>query len=85
LWKDAGRGAEAAEAMKITASDLLGFGVIDAIVPEPDGGAHADHAATARALRNALATQLEALSRLDVDSLVEQRTLRYRHIGVFAG
>src|SRR5438093_5492263 len=40
LWKDGGRGAEAAEAMKITAPDLLRFGVIDAIIPEPAGGAH---------------------------------------------
>jgi acetyl-CoA carboxylase carboxyl transferase subunit alpha len=49
LWKDGGRGAEAAEAMKITAPDLLRFGIIDAIVPEPPGGAHTNHAAAADA------------------------------------
>src|SRR6266704_5381976 len=47
LWKDAGNAAEAAEAMKITAADLLGFGIVDAVVPEPPGGAHTDHAAAA--------------------------------------
>ena len=51
LWKDGARGAEAAEAMKITAPDLLRFGIIDGIVPEPPGGAHTDHAAAAQALR----------------------------------
>src|SRR5438309_964216 len=54
LWKDGGRGAEAASAMKITASDLLGFGIIDGIIPEPPGGAHIDHAAAAAALQAVL-------------------------------
>src|SRR5437868_2416573 len=49
LWKDGARRAEAAEAMKITAPDLLRFEIIDAIVPEPPGGAHNDHAAAAEA------------------------------------
>src|ERR671935_925758 len=61
LWKDGGRGPEAAEAMKVTAPDLLRFGVIDAIVPEPPGGAHADHAAAARLLRGVLVDQLADL------------------------
>ena len=43
LWKDGGRGAEAAEAMRITAADLLRFGIVDAIIAEPSGGAHTDH------------------------------------------
>src|SRR3982074_2898339 len=51
LWKDGGRRAEAAEAMKITAPDLLGFGIIDQIVAEPPGGAHTDYTAAADALR----------------------------------
>src|SRR5215831_11895238 len=58
LWKDGGRGAEAAEAMKITAPDLLRFGVIDGIIPELDGGAHTDHAAAAQAVRDVLVEQL---------------------------
>ncbi|MDQ6672207.1 MAG: acetyl-CoA carboxylase carboxyltransferase subunit alpha [Chloroflexota bacterium] len=83
LWKDGARGAEAAEAMKITAPDLLGFGIIDAIVPEPRDGAHTDHAATAKALQQALIVHLEAIEDLPIDELLAQRALRYRGIGVF--
>jgi acetyl-CoA carboxylase carboxyl transferase subunit alpha len=83
LWNDGARGAEAAEAMKITAPDLLGFGIIDGIVPEPPGGAHTDHAAAARALRTALIAQLTELERIASDDLLEQRAKRYRGIGVF--
>jgi acetyl-CoA carboxylase carboxyl transferase subunit alpha len=84
LWKDGGRGAEAAEAMKITAPDLLRFGIVDAIVPEPAGGAHNDSAATAHALRAALVKQLAELDACPIERLLEQRALRYRGIGVFA-
>jgi acetyl-CoA carboxylase carboxyl transferase subunit alpha len=83
LWNDGGRGAEAAEAMKITAPDLLGFGIIDGIVPEPPGGAHTDHAAAARELKMALIAQLSELERIASDDLLEQRAKRYRGIGVF--
>ena len=83
LWKDGGRGAEAAEAMKITATDLLGFGIIDAIVSEPGDGAHTDHAAAAIALRDALESHVAKLECLPIDALIEQRTRRYRDIGVF--
>src|SRR5215831_8257896 len=64
LWKDGGRGAEAAEAMKITAPDLLRFGIIDAIVPEPAGGAHNDYAAAAQFLQRCLSAQLAELDRI---------------------
>jgi acetyl-CoA carboxylase carboxyl transferase subunit alpha len=84
LWNDGGRGAEAAEAMKITAPDLLRFGIIDGIVPEPPGGAHTDHAAAAVAVRSALLEQLAALSELPVEQLVAERARRYRRIGAFA-
>jgi acetyl-CoA carboxylase carboxyl transferase subunit alpha len=83
LWNDGARGPEAAEAMKITAPDLLGFGIIDAIVPEPPEGAHADHAATAQALQNALVHQLGALDDVPIEELLSQRARRYRGIGVF--
>jgi acetyl-CoA carboxylase carboxyl transferase subunit alpha len=83
LWKDGGRGAEAAEAMKITAPDLLRFGIIDAIVPEPPGGAHTDHGVAAQHLRQALVEQLQALDAVPLDALVEQRARRYREVGVF--
>jgi acetyl-CoA carboxylase carboxyl transferase subunit alpha len=83
LWKDGGRGAEAAEAMKITAQDLLRFGIIDAIVPEPSGGAHTDCFLAAQNLRGALITQLADLEDVPLDALVEQRQRRYRDIGIF--
>ena len=83
LWKDGGRGAEAAAAMRITASDLLRFGIVDVVVPEPAGGAHLDHAAAARNLQAALIAQLADLDELPVGVLLERRTQRYRGIGVF--
>ncbi|HLZ28966.1 MAG TPA: acetyl-CoA carboxylase carboxyltransferase subunit alpha [Chloroflexota bacterium] len=83
LWNDGARGPEAAEALKITAPDLLGFGIIDAIIPEPPEGAHTDHAATAQALQKALVAQLAALDGVDIDDLLVQRAHRYRGIGVF--
>jgi acetyl-CoA carboxylase carboxyl transferase subunit alpha len=83
LWKDGARGAEAAAAMKITAPDLLRFGIVDEIVPEPAGGAHLDHAAAARNLASTLVAQLNELDDLSLDQLLEQRTARYRGIGVF--
>jgi acetyl-CoA carboxylase carboxyl transferase subunit alpha len=84
LWKDGTRGAEAAEAMKITAGDLLGFGIIDGIIAEPEGGAHTDHAAAAAALQAALIAQLAQLSDKSIDDLLAQRAGRYRSIGAFA-
>jgi acetyl-CoA carboxylase carboxyl transferase subunit alpha len=84
LWKDGARGAEAAEAMRITAEDLLRFGIADAIVPEPPGGAHTDHAAAAQSVRQALLDHLADLDRLSIDELLARRTARYRSIGVFA-
>jgi acetyl-CoA carboxylase carboxyl transferase subunit alpha len=83
LWKDGGRGAEAAAAMKITASDVLRFGIVDAVVTEPAGGAHLDHAAAAHNLQTVLITQLAELDNLPLGELLAQRTRRYRNIGVF--
>ncbi|MGI9147170.1 MAG: acetyl-CoA carboxylase carboxyltransferase subunit alpha [Chloroflexota bacterium] len=83
LWNDGARGPEAAEAMKITAPDLLGFGVIDGIVPEPREGAHTNHAATAQALQTAIAAELEVLDQIPLAELVAKRAHRYRGIGVF--
>src|SRR6188472_4097649 len=71
LWRDAGRKVEAAQALKLTAPDLLRFGIIDEIVPEPPGGAHTNHALAATLLDAALApalarvVALESAARLD--------------------
>lgn len=81
LWRDAAYAPQAAEAMKITAPDLLGLGLIDRIVPEPLGGAHRDHGATAEALRTALAEELARVSKLAPDLLLDQRYARLRAIG----
>lgn len=85
LWKDGARGPEAAEAMQITAPDLLRFGIADAILPEPAGGAHTDHRAAAEALREALQSHLGELLRCPTDELVERRARRYMAIGAFVG
>ena len=90
LWKDAARAAEAAEAMQITASDLLHHGVIDAVVPEPPGGAHVDPQSTAEALRGALVGRLADLraryrgeDAWDTTALLADRFARYRQMGAF--
>lgn len=77
LWRDAGRAADAAEAMKMTAPDLLALGVADRIVPEPPGGAHRDPDSAIRALGDALAEELRALEALPPETLKAQRRARY--------
>jgi acetyl-CoA carboxylase carboxyl transferase subunit alpha len=83
LWGDAGKAPEAAEIMKITAKDLLRLGVIDAMVPEPPGGAHRDWEAAAANLRAALVEHLGELRTKSPDSLVRERYEKFRRIGVF--
>jgi acetyl-CoA carboxylase carboxyl transferase subunit alpha len=84
LWKDAAKAPEAAEGMRVTAPDLLRLGVIDAIVPEPTGGAHRNWEQTAANLRAALRDQLWELRSKSGPQLVEERYERFRRIGVFA-
>jgi acetyl-CoA carboxylase carboxyl transferase subunit alpha len=83
LWGDAAKAQEAAELMRITAPDLLRLGVIDAIVPEPAGGAHRGWEATADNLRTALRTQLGALREQTATMLVSERYEKFRRIGAF--
>ena len=83
LWGDAGKAAEAAESMRITAPDLLRLGVIDAIVPEPVGGAHRDWDGAAVHLRDALRGNLRDLARLSGEDLVAGRYEKFRRIGAF--
>ncbi|WP_145946995.1 acetyl-CoA carboxylase carboxyltransferase subunit alpha [Paenibacillus sp. Y412MC10] len=84
LWKDASKADQAAEAMKITAKDLLEFEVIEEIVPEPKGGAHRDYEATAVAIKDSLVRHLGELSGLDSAALKEDRYQKFRKIGKFA-
>jgi acetyl-CoA carboxylase carboxyl transferase subunit alpha len=81
LWRDAGRAEEAAIAMKITATDLKGFGIVDEIVPEPAGGAHSEPETLFRALDAVLEAQLRDLSALSAEQLVENRYRKFRDMG----
>ncbi|HEU5323545.1 MAG TPA: acetyl-CoA carboxylase carboxyltransferase subunit alpha, partial [Methylomirabilota bacterium] len=83
LWSDAARAPEAAEAMRTTAPDLLRLGVIDAIVPEPLGGAHRDWDAAASSLRAALREHLWDLLPKSAEALVAARHERFRRLGAF--
>ncbi|MCA1291688.1 acetyl-CoA carboxylase carboxyltransferase subunit alpha [Paenibacillus sp. alder61] len=84
LWKDASKADQAAEAMKITAQDLLEMDVIEEIVPEPRGGAHRDYQTTAMAIKESVVRHLEELSLMNPDELVEDRYRKFRKIGEFA-
>jgi acetyl-CoA carboxylase carboxyl transferase subunit alpha len=83
LWGDGAKAPEAAELMRVTAPDLLKLGVIDAIVPEPVGGAHRNWEATAANLRAALRDQLWELKSKSETELIEERQEKFRRIGVF--
>jgi acetyl-CoA carboxylase carboxyl transferase subunit alpha len=81
LWRTSDKAAEAAEAMKITASDLQALGVIDRIVPEPLGGAHRDPEAAVGALKGAIIEELDGCSKLGPDELLAQRRAKFLAIG----
>ncbi len=83
LWGEAGKAPEAAEIMRVTAPDLLKLGVIDAIVPEPVGGAHRNWDAAAASLRAVLREQLWELRSKSEAELIEERQEKFRRIGVF--
>ena len=83
LWRDAAKAEVAAEALKITARDLKEFGIIDEIVPEPEGGAHLDHEASAALLGGVLDDTLRDLSRLTIAELLDRRYEKFRRMGQF--
>jgi len=83
LWKDASRKKEAAEALKLTAADLKGLGVIDEILPEPPGGAHADPAGAAAAVGEAIERHLRAVLDLTPEERRERRYRKFRALGSF--
>jgi acetyl-CoA carboxylase carboxyl transferase subunit alpha len=85
LWRnDRSRAPEAAETLKMSAPDALGFGLIDEIVREPLGGAHRNHRWAANLLRRSLRRSLAQLSRLSPDELIRQREEKFRNMGRFA-
>jgi acetyl-CoA carboxylase carboxyl transferase subunit alpha len=83
LWKDRRHAAEAAEALKLTAQDLMGLGVVDEIVPEPEGGAHRDHDLAAANLGTALRQNLERISAVPIEELLQNRYDKFRKLGKF--
>jgi acetyl-CoA carboxylase carboxyl transferase subunit alpha len=86
LWKDGKleNRERAASALRITAPDLYELRVIDEIIPEPPGGAHADHEATAKAMQETLLRQLDELRGLKPDKLVRRRREKYLRMGQFS-
>ncbi len=81
LWRDTSRAQDAASAMKITAQDLMRLGVVDAIVPEPTGGAHREPAAAIAATGEAIAAALAELRGLDRSTIVRLRREKFSAIG----
>ena len=82
-WRDAAEAPSAAEALKLTAEDLLEQGVVDAIVEEPVGGAHKDPAGAIEAVRQAVEAEIEELRRVPSDELARERRERFRRMGRF--
>jgi len=87
LWKKSELGSEdfarASGALKMTAQDLLGFKIIDEIIPEPSGGAHRDHEMMARSISDKIFEALEELKTKTPGKLVEDRYRRLKKIGSF--
>ncbi len=83
MWRDAAKAELAAEALKITARDLLELALVDEIVPEPEGGAHLNHEATAQILDRILARTLDQLLQIPVPKLLKRRYEKFRHMGEF--
>ena len=83
LYRDPGQGKKSAEALKLTAKDLSGFGIVDEILPEPPGGAHRDPDAIAKTVADGIRRHLADLKKLTPDQLVVDRYKKYRVMGVF--
>ena len=85
LWRDRRHAAEAAEALKLTAQDLMKLEVVDEIVPEPQGGAHRDYDSVAANVGTALRRALQQVSHVPIGELLEKRYQKFRRLGVFSG
>jgi acetyl-CoA carboxylase carboxyl transferase subunit alpha len=84
LWKDRAAAAKAAEALKITAKDLLELNLVDEIIPEPLGGAHNDYNAIAKTLKETLLRNLESLQKLSTRERLKMRYEKFRSHGQFS-
>ncbi len=83
LWRTSDEAATAAAAMRMTAAEQQALGVVDHVIPEPDGGAHTDHDETGRRLKAAIVRELDRLAAIPIDLLVDQRYRRYRSLGAY--
>ena len=84
LWRDAAKAPEAAEALKLIAEDVQKLGLIDGIIPEPEGGAHQDHRLAADNLKNQLLMALKDMDKLSPEELIARRIEKYRKMGVYS-
>jgi acetyl-CoA carboxylase carboxyl transferase subunit alpha len=83
LWKGSEHAPKAAAALKMTSRDLLRFGIVDEVIPEPLGGAHRDHREAAASLKTYLIHAIRQLKEFSLDDLLDRRYDKYRKIGVF--
>jgi acetyl-CoA carboxylase carboxyl transferase subunit alpha len=83
LWKHRKHAPEAAEALKLTANDLVKMGLVDGVIPEPDGGAHVDPEKAASNLREAVSRELKSLAKAPIEKLLAKRYEKFRAMGVF--
>ncbi len=82
LWRDASKAPEAAEALKVTAQDLIELGVVDKVIPEPSGGAHRNPNEAASILRDFILGEIDRLSGIPVEELVKKRIEKFQGMGV---
>jgi acetyl-CoA carboxylase carboxyl transferase subunit alpha len=83
VWRDSTKAELAAAALRLTAEDLLNFGLIDGIIPEPPGGAQDDPERAAELMRSKIRQALEELGRFSASELVQQRYMKFRRMGNF--
>ncbi len=84
LWKDASKEREACNIMRVTATDAVELGIADAIISEPEGGAHNDAETTAENISDFLVKSLNSKMKKDIDVLLNERYNKFRKIGVFS-
>lgn len=84
LWKDQARAEDAAQALRLTATDLRQFGIIDDIIPEPPGGAHMDPGRMGENVASSIRRHLKAIRKLKPDSLISRRYKKFRSMGIFS-
>ena len=83
LWRDAAKAPEAAEALKLSAPDLMKLKVIDKIIPEPGGGAHRDPKKQAEILKEEILSAIDELEELSSEELIEKRIGKFRVMGEY--